>query len=116
MRASFTSAIALLVCSVGGVSDVHALTCGTVAPIPCNDGYCNGGLCCVRLYPDADGDGYGTGFGEEFCGSRPSDHARQPDDCDDRPGVGATVYPGAPEVCGDNIDQDCIHGDLSLNT
>ena len=46
---------------------------------------------------DADGDGYE----DAACGG---------DDCDDSdPGV----YPGAPEVCGDGIDQDCDGSDLS---
>ena len=46
---------------------------------------------------DADGDGYE----DAACGGN---------DCDDSdPGV----YPGAPEVCGDGIDQDCDGSDLS---
>ncbi len=41
--------------------------------------------------PDADGDGHE----DAACGG---------DDCDDGD---PTIYPGAPEVCGDGIDQDC---------
>lgn len=28
-------------------------------------------------------------------------------DCDDRPGMGASIHPGAAEICGDGLDNDC---------
>lgn len=46
---------------------------------------------CVREPIDGDGDGYAP----ESCGG---------DDCDD---TDDAVYPGAPEVCMDGVDQDC---------
>ena len=44
--------------------------------------------------PDADNDGWTIGDG----------------DCDDND---ASINPGAAEICGDNIDQDCFDGDLA---
>ena len=40
---------------------------------------------------DADGDTYSPATG----------------DCDDRPGIGASIHPGAVEICGDGLDNDC---------
>ena len=40
---------------------------------------------------DADGDGFSPAQG----------------DCDDRVGMGATIHPGAVEICGDGLDNDC---------
>jgi MYXO-CTERM domain-containing protein len=52
---------------------------------------------------DGDGDGY---ISSVFCAGA---------DCDDDPTINpdaATINPGATEVCGDGIDQDCLAGDL----
>ncbi|MCB2182330.1 MAG: hypothetical protein KQH63_09915 [Desulfobulbaceae bacterium] len=46
---------------------------------------------------DSDGDGYYAANG----------------DCDD---ANAAIYPGAIEICGDNIDQDCSGADLSCDS
>jgi len=43
---------------------------------------------------DADGDGF------DACS-----------DCNDAPGIGAFLFPGNTEICGDGIDQDCSGGD-----
>jgi len=53
-----------------------------------------------ELDPDVDGDGY------------PSD-ALGGSDCDDDD---PATYPGATEVCGDGVDQDCADGDLPCDS
>jgi len=49
------------------------------------------------LNTDADGDGHYT----------PDSCLTPNDDCNDTPGVGVLIYPGALEVCGDNLDNTC---------
>ncbi|AKF02985.1 MopE-related protein [Sandaracinus amylolyticus] len=71
----------------------------------------------ASYHPDCDGDGHGAAGGETSagctpppvlpasCGSAPSARwALGVDDCDD---ARAAVYPGAVEVCGNTIDDDC---------
>ncbi len=55
----------------------------------CSGDVLEGQFCAVT---DLDGDGYSP-----------------PNDCDD---TDPFVYPGAPEKCGDGVDQDCFAGDL----
>ncbi|MCB9677710.1 MAG: putative metal-binding motif-containing protein [Alphaproteobacteria bacterium] len=56
----------------------------------------------TTLYRDEDGDGYGTGIPFEICGD--AGYAPNDTDCDDSD---PDAYPGAPEVGGDGVDQDC---------
>ena len=64
----------------------------------CDDSYCSDSPSC-EVCTDADGDGY---YVQNGCGTAI--------DCDDND---ANVYPGATEICGDGIDQDCNGSDLA---
>ncbi|GDX83742.1 hypothetical protein LBMAG42_55530 [Deltaproteobacteria bacterium] len=55
-------------------------------------------------YPDADGDGYGRDDAPLQACRKPADYARDAGDCDDDL---ASRNPGAAEVCGDGVDNDC---------
>ncbi len=66
------------------------------------DGAVDEGAFDVGWYPDADGDGYGTGDVPSICGGA-AGAAPVGGDCDDADG---TVHPAAEETC-DGVDQDC---------
>jgi len=57
----------------------------------------------VKPCQDADGDGYTVGTGGTSC-------AATTVDCND---TSSSIYPGATEVCGDGIDQNCDGSDLT---
>ncbi len=55
-------------------------------------------------YQDLDGDGFGWALESTTLCTPPDGYVRTAGDCDD----GAPdTYPGAPETCGDGLDQDC---------
>ncbi len=60
----------------------------------------------VAYYPDADGDSYGDPLGavSPACGSAPSGFVADATDCDDQD---AGVNPGATEITGNAVDEDC---------
>ncbi|MCB9693320.1 MAG: hypothetical protein H6736_16025 [Alphaproteobacteria bacterium] len=74
------------------------------------DGGVDEGLALLDFHPDADGDGYGApGVPIQACGPEALPEGFGPvsltaDDCDD---LDSTVSPGADEVCGDGLDNDC---------
>ena len=81
------------------------------APELCDDedDNCNGlldddAIDAVTWYADLDGDGEGNAsLTEEACDA-PAGYLATGDDCDD---LDDAAYPGAEEICGDGLDQDC---------
>lgn len=63
----------------------------------------------VRVWPDADGDGWGGGEPTEAGCEVLAGFALVSGDCDEQD---ASVHPGAPEVADDAVDQDCDGADL----
>jgi hypothetical protein len=97
-----------------GVSDVDSDGDGTP---DCNDGCPNDpakiapGICgcghvdvILTFYQDLDGDGYGNpNMSVQAC-EAPIGYVSNRGDCDD---TNRNVNPGEPEVCGNNIDDNC---------
>ena len=80
----------------GGQSDDHAADTG------CDSAGAS------SWYADADGDGYGEGASVLTACEPPEGLVAESGDCDDEDG---DLNPGAEEVCGDGIDQDCTGAD-----
>ena len=66
------------------------------------------GLTRQDYYPDGDGDGYGIESETVTSCAAPAGYADNAADCDD---TNSDVYPGAPEIYSDGIDQDCNGND-----
>jgi hypothetical protein len=63
----------------------------------------------TTYHPDADGDGYGSSSESIDSCVMPSGYIIDDSDCNDS---ASSVYPGASEVIGDGIDQDCDGSDI----
>jgi hypothetical protein len=59
----------------------------------------------ITYYADNDGDGFGDiAVTQDSCVGAPEGFVLDSSDCDDS---NETVYPGAPEICYDGLDNDC---------
>lgn len=99
-----------------GDGDADATDCAPLNPAishnateVCNgvDDNCNGQIdegVTTIFYADADGDGYGNATVSTQACTVPSGYVSNSTDCDD---TKASVYPGAVEVCGNGIDDNC---------
>tara|TARA_B100000809_G_scaffold112084_1_gene110611 strand:- start:8032 stop:9354 length:1323 start_codon:yes stop_codon:yes gene_type:complete len=82
---------------------------GTVDESPgiCGSGFvCQNGSCITAntYYFDQDGDGFGDPYTSIVAGSAPLNYVINNSDCDDND---IDTYPGAVEICGNGIDNDC---------
>ncbi|HRI72095.1 MAG TPA: putative metal-binding motif-containing protein, partial [Polyangium sp.] len=65
---------------------------------------CQSGICST-FFGDADADGYGNGaMTIQACSTAPTGYVANSSDCDDS---NMGVYPGATEICGNSIDENC---------
>ncbi|GAB6096499.1 hypothetical protein JCM14469_27520 [Desulfatiferula olefinivorans] len=77
------------------------------------DGTIDDGVGTTTYYYDGDGDGYGTNANTQVGCSAPAGYSENGGDCND---ADAGIHPGAFDVCGDGIDQDCSGTDRPCAT
>ncbi|PLX20868.1 hypothetical protein C0584_03730 [Candidatus Parcubacteria bacterium] len=68
------------------------------------DSDCNGQINEVVFYKDSDGDTYGLASSTVIAVTAPTGYVDDNTDCDDN---NNTIYPGAEEILGDDIDSNC---------
>jgi hypothetical protein len=79
----------------------------------CNAMIDEGSIDASTWYLDADGDGFGTPLVSLEACIAPPDYVAEGSDCDDFDG---TVHPGAVDIPGDGIDQNCDGIDAVLSS
>ena len=76
----------------------------------CDDGVASCNINCVTLaYQDSDGDSYGNALVSTRQCDAPVGYVLDNTDCDDN---NIAINPGATEICGNGIDEDCSGADL----
>jgi hypothetical protein len=60
--------------------------------------------CILTYYQDFDGDGYGNPLVDSISITPPAGYVLDNSDCNDS---NVNIHPGATEICGNNIDEDC---------
>jgi hypothetical protein len=79
--------------------------CGNGIDDNCNGSQNDAGATnCTKFFFDGDSDAYGLNISQCLCVAAGSYKAPQGNDCDD---TNTAVNPGATEVCGDGIDNNC---------
>ncbi len=68
------------------------------------DGGVDEGVAPGTWYADTDGDGFGDTTNSVSACTAPAGYLADATDCDDAEG---NAFPGNPEVCGDQVDNDC---------
>ncbi|MEW6076336.1 MAG: PilC/PilY family type IV pilus protein [Thermodesulfobacteriota bacterium] len=87
-----------------GVNPGMAEVCADGLDNDCFGGADNG---CLTWYPDSDGDNFGGPGAPMDAIVQPAGYVSDDTDCDD---TNTAVHPGAMEVCGDGLDNDCLDG------
>ena len=111
--------MSLVACTIPSGYTVDSTDCNdtSVDTFPGADEYCDGvdtdcdgsldesdALDASTWYADSDSDGYGDAENTMNACEQPFGYLEDNSDCDD---ADAGTYPGALEVCGDGVDQDC---------
>ncbi len=106
-------------CNFNPVANTDDGSCILPQPEICNglDENCNNlideGLTFVNYYNDLDGDGFGAGSPSNLCSNPGVGYSLFSSDCNEN---NAFINPGAMDICGNAIDEDCSGADLICPT